>query len=527
MIINQKLKYFTAFFMALIASFLYFCPQVLAIDKEADFNIYNDYCNQKPTLTQVNRRINIRNDIPITPNVYPSCEEETNAYYKLISSSEELDYPAGKEVRLDSNNKEEKVDSLDELLSYFGYEGLKSVFLENIPSNILMPNNAEEFTQLVNTVKSIDEKNIDFENRFGLSDFNNDKVLATGFFAPKITDASVQANPPGQQRKYGWRKLVRLRARVGSKAAEKKLESLHLLFNLFTTVNLDPFNPSNVSGRSQNTQAMLIRGEGSNLKNSVYWLDYGPISSGGRPVKFLGATFDYRDPTLNGGGINQNQKYFVPGACAECHGVKKPDSRKNLIFPDGKLNYLDTDHWFDRTDPDNDFPEIADSPYGVLFDGGKDQSSLQFSKAFDVIRKINSEIVLQNKLSGDSNSFQVRAAGNWLKLHTDGINNHFPPIDRALPPEKSGDAVWTKGNPIDEALLPKLNQFCFRCHSSLIYHVFDKQAVKKRADFIKYVMSPGKLDGKDIVPDMPQDRVLDENIRQKIISLVQALKESK
>jgi len=36
---------------------------------------------------------------------------------------------------------------------------------------------------------------------------------------------------------------------------------------------------------------------------------------------------------------------------------------------------------------------------------------------------------------------------------------------------------WTKANPIDAQVLPLLNRYCFRCHSSLRYDVFDKDAV--------------------------------------------------
>jgi hypothetical protein len=504
MAIQQKLKHFTIL-VALISVFsMALCSEVFAKDIDSKKFFYDNICPQNQISSQKKGFIRIRNDTPITPNVYPSCPEEADAYYALISSADELDYPAGKQG-----------DSLDELLKYFGYEGLKAEAIENISSNVLMPVDNNEFGKLVEAVKTIDSSS-DFENRFTLNDFTDDKVLVTGFFAPKITDASTVTNQPGQQRKFGWRKLVRLRTKPGSKASEKKIESLHLLFNLFATVEQDPFNPPNSVGRSQNTQAILVRGEGSALKNSVYWLDYGPISKGGQPVNFLGATFDYRDPNLNGGSPGQAQKYFLPGACAECHGVKRPQDRTNLIFPDGKLNYLDTDHWFDRSQPDNDFPEIGNSSFGVLFDGGKDQSSQKFTKAFEVIRKINTEILAQNKLAGEPNSFQVRAAENWLELHANGVDTNFPPIDRALPPASPGGSQWIKGNSVDEALLPKLNQFCFRCHSSLIYHVFDKDAVKERASFIEFLMSPGELQGKPIVPQMPQDRVLDEETRKTI-----------
>ena len=454
-----------------------------------------------------NRNFRIGSDFPVGVFVYSSSEQDAEDYYTRISA--ELGFNAGSQD-----------DTLDNLLKYYGYEGLTGKDIEGIASDILMPTDSDGFSRLINAVNEISPDSI-FSDRFTLSDFTNEKVLATRFFAPKISDSSLVSNPRGENRTFGWRKLVRLRPRANSQAEEKGLESLHLLFNVFSKAQNDPFDPqSNPSARSINNQAMLVRGENSNLNDSVYWLVYERSDiGGGKTLPYLEATFDAPGtPTYPPQG-----RYFLPGACAQCHGVKRAELRNipTNPSPNGKLNYLDTDHWFDKAEAQNDFSEIGDSLNGVLYDGGKDKKSPEFSRAFDIIRTINSEILSQNLPPvSSSNAFQVRAVTKWLELHANSNNRHFPPIERSLPPEIAGGTVWTQGNQLDEELLPKLNQFCFRCHSSLEFHVFDKEAVKSKVPtMIGFIQNP-PFPNAGI---MPQDRKLEENTRQEIVDLLEQL----
>src|SRR5206468_3295476 len=89
---------------------------------------------------------------------------------------------------------------------------------------------------------------------------------------------------------------------------------------------------------SVNNQVMLIRGTGGKLTQAAYFMTFGAFNATlaqeqGKLITYLDATFDAADPKLPS-GVN---RYYVPIACAVCHGGRRP-----------KLNYLDTDHWFDR-----------------------------------------------------------------------------------------------------------------------------------------------------------------------------------
>ena len=92
----------------------------------------------------------------------------------------------------------------------------------------------------------------------------------------------------------------------------------------------------------------------------------------------------------------------------------------------------------------------------------------------------------------------------WLELHeTD--SKHKDVFARALPPLVSGDDIWKASNQTDKALLPLLNRYCYRCHSSVKFNVFDKPNVVLRAGKILNYMNRAIDDPRK----MPQDRNLD------------------
>lgn len=363
------------------------------------------------------------------------------------------------------------------VMDYLGYPGLDLKDVEDLPSPELMKR------------------------------FPGD-VLSSAFFAPKITDVSVTPINPG------WRKLVRFRAK--GEAATKGISEGYLLFNRFQTdLDKDPLGDG--SDESGNTQLILVRTNGSTLlKYPLYFLVFFKHTGGGRLITFLQATFDARAPN-----IVEKNRYYVPNACAACHGgltgeVPKPDYEKL------KLNYLDTDHWFDRLE--DDFAILKDhtcgtkKPCPVLYDGRNGGS--EFEQAFDVVRQLNREIEAQNKIVPPPlpQSFQLRAVMKWRELHeTD--SGHKDVFARALPPANSADP-WKADNPIDKELLPLLNRYCYRCHSSLKYSIFDRPAVVRRRDTILKYMNLAIDDPKK----MPQDRNLDSSPdKQTILKLVQAL----
>ena len=337
-----------------------------------------------------------------------------------------------------------------------------------------------------------------------MAQFPDGDVLVSRFFAPKITDVSGVAAP-----NYGWRKLVRIRAKSGSPAASKGLKSAFILFNVFNSeLNISPFKTASGGiNHSVNNQVILVRNTGTPLK-PTYYLTFGAFDSAdakerGMLINYLDATFDAAAPNLPSSRV---RRYYVPDACAECHGNSK-----------GKLNYLDTDHWFDRVTND-DFDAVG-VKQPLLFDSGtNDSTSKNFKVAFDVVRSLNTEIRDQNRdADGATPSFQQKAAESWLTNHAT-TEAHISLFERSL--TATGSAKWYSTNKIDAKLLPMLNRYCFRCHSSIRYHVYDKSAVLYfKDDMIKRISTE--------VPEdfMPQDRVLTKETKQDLINHLRKLQE--
>ena len=154
----------------------------------------------------------------------------------------------------------------------------------------------------------------------------------------------------------------------------------------------------------------------------------------------------------------------MPRSCEDCHGKS---------IANGKVNYLDTDHWFDRVKPSfgladgrfsqEDFTALSQlealSPprHGILYDGGPDLATPQFKKAFDVIRRLNEEIKAQNSdaavnpdIAADAN-FPLRAVTKWLELHDPTVadaSRHVPPYQRGFGPQP-----WDPASEQDRMLL--------------------------------------------------------------------------
>jgi hypothetical protein len=326
------------------------------------------------------------------------------------------------------------------------------------------------------------------------------EVLASRFFAPKITDVSTVSS------KIGWRKLVRFRARSGSEAEKKGLKSVFILFNFFSdNANPSPFIlPNGSVNHSVNNQVIMVRKEGVALQ-SAYYMTFAPIdptkpSESGRLITYLDATFDAGDPD------QKLQRYYVPIACAECHG----GSRR------GKLNYLDTDHWFDRVNND-DFDAVG-KQHALLFDAGTNESTtVEFKKSFDVIRLINKDIEEQNRdADGTTVGFQQKAAAAWIRHHST-TENQIPLLQRSL--DENDSEKWSANNETDAKLLPLLNRYCFRCHSSIRFHIYQKASVLE----LKQRMIT-RLSSEEAGFFMPQDRKLPDSVKNEIIQLLNDLK---
>ena len=360
--------------------------------------------------------------------------------------------------------------ALDDLLRFCGFDGLTARELETRSSRELMASYP-------------------------------DRLLASRFFAPKISDVSGIGGPAASK-DLGWRKLVRLAVPSNAPAAARGIAAAYVLFNVFqprVEIGTDPFEPcGHVPSRcSISNQVILVPRAVQTGRDALFWLVFENAATGGRRTHHLSATFDGGDEASRRGG-NHIKQYFLPNACAQCHGASAATA---------KLNYLDSDHWFDRTLAGDDFADLAASPNGVIFDGGKDATARQFAEAFEVLRRLNEEIRKQNAGVGGED-FAFRAVDRWLVVHADGAA-FADPIARALPPPTGHPAArqW-QATTEDRVLLGQLNRFCFRCHSTVAYHVFDKEAVFQRRDRMARRVERGPLRP----GGMPHDRMLEPSV---------------
>lgn len=383
------------------------------------------------------------------------------------------------------------------MLAYLGYPDVKPEDLENTPSPELM-------------------------RRFG------EDLLVSAFFAPKITDISQQG--PANIN-VGWRKVIRLRAKPDSDAARHDIAAGFLLFNKFQGKDhsRDPFEErKDHSNESLTTQLILVRakkGEGTDpIQRPLHFFVFGRATEGAKLKLALQASFDAAAPEVEAELAKKNpiKDYFVPIACGQCHGGLTEDPETGdprVLFDRQKLNFLDTDHWFDRVQDGDDFAFIrTDNRFGVLFDGGTNAASTQFAEAFDVLRRLNREIEEQTRrVEPDPSrpSFQLRAVAKWHELHPSGDNAHKDVFARALPPLAGAGPTWDRAAEPDRTLLPLLNQYCYRCHSSIIYSLFDRHEVAcRKARILNRLNRPPGSAGA-----MPQDRVLDPSVKARLLEL--------
>ena len=401
--------------------------------------------------------------------IIPGSQAEADAYYNEVRKAL-TNFP---QATLQQS-------SIGDMLVYYGYPSILPKDVESLAPAVLM-----DFSQLRKSVTNIP----DFEAAYKADPLKAGEIVSVRFFAPKIInvrDAQVDGVPVLG---FGWRKIVRFRSRAASKARADGLDTFYLLFNFTTT---DPkFPPPEAHAGQIQTILQPIYPSGGKHRD-IYFLVYEGLGSD-NPEKvgfFLKATFDLAGVV--------DDKYFVPRSCGQCHGTTAADQKR------GKVNYLDTDHWIDRTG--DDFKKVQAND--VIVDG---------PPAYATFRSLNTEIEAQNAAVVDGGpQFALLAARKWLELHKIGgadETRHVPPLRRGFF-QTTGDPVWTDGASPDTELLPELNQYCFRCHSSVIYHVFEKKAVMDRKSSIVRKLNSGS---------MPQDRVLNDATKQRLIDHVNRL----
>lgn len=129
---------------------------------------------------------------------------------------------------------------------------------------------------------------------------------------------------------------------------------------------------------------------------------------------------------------------------------------------------------------------------------------------------LNQEI--RNQIAtADGDEFQLRAADLWLTLHRNNLA-FLPPIARAFTPRTPNEKAWTD-TAADVTLLSLLNRYCYRCHSNVAYHVFDKQAVfVRRNNMASRVQRGPQQPG-----GMPQDRILPPAVVTDLVTRLRQL----
>jgi hypothetical protein len=396
-------------------------------------------------------------------NVSHGSREGATNYYRSVSKTLNFSTPA--------NIFE---TTLDDVAAYLGYAGVTGADLQHLDPSVLMnPNEllgANALSQKDKVVAAL-----------GTTTIRPDDILACRFFAPKV----MNINDPPDTRKRGWRKLVRLRARAGSAAAAHQIGYGLILFNFFTPRGKRPFEPGD---NSVNTQVMLVTtparvaAPGRSGAPTLYWLDYDNLANGGKLSLALHASFDANELPP---GSDGNQDYFVPDGCVACHGNNE---RRSMV------NYLDTDHWFDRLD--GDLADVKQDGLAVLFDSKTtDTQSRAYIAAFDVIRRFNTEADEEVQVAQPKHD-EALASKRWLALHATSVE-HVLPADRAIGPEPR----WSRASADDNSTLTAMNQYCFRCHGTVKFSVFNKQSVHARRANAKERLKPGAEPGMRMPPD--------------------------
>jgi hypothetical protein len=429
---------------------------------------------------------NLHADIP------QGSQQSATNYYRILS--QKLNYSTPDQIFQ---------TKLDDVATYFGYDGLTGRDLQNTPSDLLMsPNLMLELAKSPAGSCLFDQPD-KIVATLETNSFEYGDILVTRFFAPKIINISL----PEASRPLGWRKLVRFRSRPGSAAQTNHIQYGIILFNFFTKPGEQPF--ASETNQSVNTQVILVPEAahfsqpndttGTNY-DTVYWLDYDTLTNGGRLSMQLNASFDANELQTNNGV----RPYFVPEGCVACHGNNE---RASMV------NYLDTDHWFDRVE--NDFTVFKTNGLFLLVDGGtNDTNSPSFKKAFDVIKMFNKEADDQVSLAQPKQD-EVLASHKWLELH--GTNNnysHVLPVDRAIGLEPR----WSETNANDVTILAAFNQYCFRCHGTVKFSVFNRQEIQQ-VQILANIEQRIKTNA-PIGVKMPPDRPLPDDVRKQFTDFI-------
>lgn len=401
--------------------------------------------------------------------------EDAEAYYKRIAG--QLGFPKGLHKGLPDGF------NLDALLAHLGYSVVKATDLFTCSTATLMDRDA-----LAKHLKARLEAAAPGHE---LTEAEPWDVLAAGYFSPKTTDVS---RPDAAA---SWRRVVRLKPRPGSPAAEAGLTFALLLSVVYVDDPArDPFEqePTNI-------QAILTR-DPANAKaqgfDPAYFMAFDPAADYALNL-FTATSWDATDTNADEFG---HKRYFVPTACMECHGGDGPTPDINEY---ATPHIFDTDAIVERTFPGQDFERIGQGKFAPLYEAGNDLQAEMHHKTFDIFRRLNREIKEHNEGVADD-GLLTRIAGNWWRLHEETAM-YYPPINRAFPAgEREADQLasmlpWRESLELDRQLVPLLNRYCYRCHGSLYYNVLDRGTVLQNAAEMEV-----RIKAKNREHRMPPDR---------------------
>jgi hypothetical protein len=392
---------------------------------------------------------------------------EAREYYAELAL--QLDLPAAEPPR-----------DLQQLLDYFGYAALSPRQLDGLAPDVLMS-----------------PKELQRHLAEG-ADPSSWSLLAARYFSPKTSDVSGRSN------NLSWRKIVRLLARPDSPAEQNGLNALYFLSVTYAGlagIDENPFEAPSLSIQVMLTRRVTEPADAVRL-DTAYWLVFEPQRD-----YLLGhatqTSWDAADPALvDPHGL---RPYFVPTACINCHG----GARKQ-----GMTQFFDTDSILDRVRPGDDFEALSASPWAALFDCGADPSTEEHRRGFEVFRQLNTEILAQNQAVSDQ-SLIAAGAANWVRLHA-ASNDYIPPQERAWLDLGRQPAA---PHAAFERALPLLNRFCYRCHGSIDYSIYDQAGLLAMPDRLVE-----RLEDPELTNRMPIDRNLPEQFPAEYEQLLEALR---
>jgi hypothetical protein len=135
---------------------------------------------------------------------------------------------------------------------------------------------------------------------------------------------------------------------------------------------------------------------------------------------------------------------------------------------------------------------------------------VKFRGAFDLIRTFNEEADKHAHRAQPKHDESL-AAAKWLEIHK---NNYAPvlPIQRTI----GAAPQWSADNANEVAVVGTMNQYCYRCHGTVKFSVFNKKSMLENRDKFLLRLNPDA----EVGLKMPPDRDLPADKRQQLLNFL-------